>query len=182
MDSASTIGYGYQVYPAPQNYADDQSYDVQVAELFTLDADAYGQDAFYPASVVGLGEVYHFRDQLKQQLIFYPLSFNPVSGQIRHYSRIRVRIDYEDADLARVQNNSPLPWTPPSATSILNNPIPTAPTAMAFLGPAFLNSPIISAIASLGTLAQSLWMPPGFDWTTQARPIRSWLLNPASID
>ena len=49
LDTASTIGYGYQVYPVPQNYADDQSYDVQVAELFTLDADAYGQDAFYPA-------------------------------------------------------------------------------------------------------------------------------------
>ena len=54
LDTASTIGYGYQVYPVPQNYAEDQSYTVQVAELFTMDADAYGQDAFYPASVAGL--------------------------------------------------------------------------------------------------------------------------------
>ncbi|MGB5745596.1 MAG: C25 family peptidase propeptide domain-containing protein, partial [Desulfobacterales bacterium] len=167
LDTGSTIGYGYQVYPVPQNFADDQSDAMQVAELFTMDADAYGQDVFYPQNVAGLGEVYNFRDQLKQQLIFYPVSFNPVSGQIRHYNRIRVRVDYEDADRARVQKDSPLPWTPPSGTGIFTNPIPMAPTAMAFIGPAFLNSPIISAIASLGTLAQAVWMPPDFDWTTQ---------------
>ncbi len=81
-------------------------------------------------------------------------------------------------NLARVPNDSPLPWAPPSGNSILTNPIPMGPTAMAFIGPAFLNSPIISAIASLGTLAQSLWMPPGFDWTTQGPAYKILVAEP----
>ena len=49
---------------------------------------------------------------------------------------------------------------------------------MAFIGPAFLNSPIISAIASLGTLAQAAWMPPDFDWTTQGPAYKVLVAEP----
>ena len=30
-------------------------------------------------------------------MLFYPLQFNPVSGELRLYTRIRVRVDYEAA-------------------------------------------------------------------------------------
>ena len=167
------------MYPVPQNYADDQSYDVQVAELFTMDADADGRDAFCPASVAGLGEVYDFRDQLERRLDVLSAQLQP--GQRTDpdtTAAFRVRIDYEDADLAKRRRPVPSPGRRRPADSVLHNPLPIGPMATAFLGPAFLNSPIISAIASLGTLAQSLWMPPGFDWTTQGPAYKILVADP----
>ncbi|MGD9306249.1 MAG: C25 family cysteine peptidase, partial [Desulfobacterales bacterium] len=135
LDTNSTINYGYQVYPVPENYADEQDDTVQVAEQFAIDQQAYNEDVFYPTDVVIMGESYIFRDQLKQQLIFYPLSFNPVSGQIRLYERIRVRVDYVDDHLAKAQSSGPQPWTPSSEKSILNK------------------------LNSAGTMSKDMWLP-----------------------
>ncbi|MGD8523970.1 MAG: DUF2341 domain-containing protein, partial [Desulfobacterales bacterium] len=70
LDTASRIQYGYQVYPVPDTFAQEGTATLQVAEAFAIDTQAYGQDAFYPADVVALGQAYSFREQLKQQLIF----------------------------------------------------------------------------------------------------------------
>ena len=113
------IHSGYQVYPVPENFADEQQDTVKVAELFAMDQHAYSEDAFYPNAVAELGESYFFRDQQKQQVIFYPLSFNPVSGKLSHYTRIRVRIDYVDGDIARTRGLSPQPWSPDTKTGLV---------------------------------------------------------------
>ncbi len=77
-----------------------------VAESFVIDEAAYQQDAFYPQAVAQLGDLFAFRDQNKQQLLFYPFAFNPVTGELNHYKRIQVRIDYVDDLYARVEDHS----------------------------------------------------------------------------
>jgi hypothetical protein len=136
LDTDSTIKYGYQVYPVPDNFAEENYDTVKVTELFAINPAAYAVNTFYPADVVGLGEAYSFREQLKQQLIFYPLSFNPVTGQIRHYERIRVRVDYVDDRLAKAQDTGSRPWSPYSEKSILDNLNPASATTMALIAPA----------------------------------------------
>ena len=56
-----------------------------VGQAFYQDQSAYNADGFYPQQVAKLGQSYVFREQIKQQIIFYPLDFNPVSGELNLY-------------------------------------------------------------------------------------------------
>ena len=87
---------GFRVYPVPQEAAAEEAHAAAVTERFTLDAQAYAADAPYPAVAASLGEAYVFRGQAKQQVLLYPLRFNPSSGEIIHLERIRVRVDFVD--------------------------------------------------------------------------------------
>jgi hypothetical protein len=87
---------GYRIYPVPQAVLDTEAGMAAVGEAFYQDHSAYSVDGFYPQAVAALGTSYVFRDQTKQQIVFYPISFNPVTGQLNLYEHIRVRIDYVD--------------------------------------------------------------------------------------
>jgi uncharacterized repeat protein (TIGR01451 family) len=157
---SGTVVNGYRVYPVPETYAAEENATPLVNEAFAIDAAAYAEDSFYPSAAAVLGQLYTHREQLKQQVIFYPLSFNPVSGQIRHYRRIRVRIDYEEATRAEAKLRSPQPWSPKADSRLLSmlNAIGrksallwSAPPPGRQLGTAF---------SLAGFLSASLWSPP----------------------
>jgi hypothetical protein len=88
------IRYGYQIYPVPEDIVEERSNGSAISEQFVIDETAYNTDRFYPVDVAGLGEVFNYRGQRKQQILLYPLSFNPVSGQLHHYRRIRIRLNF----------------------------------------------------------------------------------------
>ena len=114
---------GFRVYPVPQEVTAEEGRAATVAEWFTLDAQAYTADAPYPAVAAGLGEVYIFRGQAKQRLLFYPLRFNPGTGELLHSERIRVRVEFVEmsaaADAARQRAPAAAEggWTPPAGTA-----------------------------------------------------------------
>ena len=85
LDAASRMLAGYRVYPAPLYQAGANN---QVAEVFSWDEAAYQSNAYYPAVAAELSTEYVFRGQGKQRLIFYPLRFNPGTGELLHYERI----------------------------------------------------------------------------------------------
>ncbi len=118
---------GYRVYPVPETSVDDQDQLAHVGEIFVIDEAAYSVDAFYPDAAALLGKEYIFRGQQKQQIFFYPLTFNPATGELRHYRRIRVRVDFQDSQtlslvtrqfyaVPSVEYAQTAAWTPPSAT------------------------------------------------------------------
>jgi len=125
-DSEAETYSGYWIYPVPENTVSDEGAMAHVGEVFTRDEAAYSTDAFYPNFVAQLGQTYTFRDQKKLQVLFYPFAFNPVRRELRHYSRIRVRVSFEDAGESALMGNSligamagpPGPgaavWSPPS--------------------------------------------------------------------
>ena len=84
----------YRVYPVPENTVQGEEGMEYVGEVFAKDEAAYATDAFYPVDVAGLGQIFTFRDQQKLQILFHPLVFNPVSEELTHYTRIRVRVEY----------------------------------------------------------------------------------------
>ncbi|MBN1954681.1 MAG: DUF11 domain-containing protein [Anaerolineae bacterium] len=58
------------------------------------DAAAYAADSFYPAVPVELVATGMVRSQPVAQLRFQPLHYNPVTGELRHYRRIVVRLTF----------------------------------------------------------------------------------------
>ena len=99
---------GYQIFPVPENSVDDQG--TAVGQRFVIDEAAYQQDAFFPQTAAALGDVVVAREQNKQQLVFYPFAFNPVTGELNHFRRIKVRIDYVDDLWAKVEDSAVSPW------------------------------------------------------------------------
>ena len=97
LDSTSRVLAGYRVYPAPLHQAGANN---QVAEVFSWDEAAYRENAYYPAVAAELSTEYVFRGQAQQRLIFYPLRFNPATGELLHYERLRVRVEFVEASSA----------------------------------------------------------------------------------
>ena len=97
LDSTSRVLAGYRVYPAPLHQAGANN---QVAEVFSWDEAAYRENAYYPAVAAELSTEYVFRGQAQQRLIFYPLRFKPATGELLHYERLRVRVEFVEASSA----------------------------------------------------------------------------------
>ena len=59
------------------------------------DAIAYTAAGFYPENVAEIAGTGMVRDQHIAQLRFHPFQYDPTTGQIKHYRRIRVRLEFE---------------------------------------------------------------------------------------
>jgi hypothetical protein len=159
VDTVSVTRPGFQVFPVPQNAAEQHAETAAVGEVFFQDQAAYQVDADYPAVVARLGNVFLFRGQPKQQLLFYPLAYNPISGDIEQYNRIRVRLDYVDGDLTLAEHKRPVPWQPPTGKTS-GSQLPAAEKMAGIFGisGSFANS-LFSAL-SFNPLTTAVWMPP----------------------
>jgi hypothetical protein len=139
----------------PEDVLDDRGSTAAVGQQFVQDQSAYSADGVYPAAVAELGQSYVLREQIKQQLIFYPLSFNAASGQLHFYKKIKVRIDFVDAAYAYIDSLYGAPWNPPKATAAL-----LAPVAVGLAASPLLANPISPLLSSLGAAIAAVWSPP----------------------
>jgi hypothetical protein len=89
---------GYRIYPAPEYRTGEEG---QLSEVFFWDEAAYRNNAYYPAAAAELSTEYVFRGETKQRLVFYPLRFNPGTGELLHSERIRVRVEFADPAFAQ---------------------------------------------------------------------------------
>jgi hypothetical protein len=152
--------YGYRIYPVPEDVLDAQQGMAAVGQQFVQDQVAYNADGFYPQTVAALGQSYVFRDQIKQQVIFYPLDFNPVSGQLNLYKRIRVRIDYVEDSLAKAKVAPAAPWQPPLLASASDALSSEQISALALWMPPLVINPLSPMLSSIGTALAAVWSPP----------------------
>jgi hypothetical protein len=151
---------GYRIYPVPEDVPDAQAGMAAVGQQFVQDQVAYNADGFYPQTVAALGQSYVFREQIKQQILFYPLSFNPVSGELNLYQRIRLRIDYVDDILAKAMVAPAAPWQPPllafGADALSSEQI----SALAMWLPPMVLNPLPPMLSSISTAIAAVWSPP----------------------
>jgi len=101
-----SVEQGYWIYPVPEKVAVEEGGVARVQEVFVMDNEAYRQDALYPGVVAKLGDTFDYRGQVKQQVVFYPLGFNPAKGELEICSRIRVKVAYETASVAVEEESS----------------------------------------------------------------------------
>ena len=93
---SATLQGGYNLCPVPrpvirQSPSGEVHYSGETAER---NEEAYASDEFYPASVAEMVSTAFLRSQRVAQLRLHPFQVNPVTGQVRHMRRIRVRIDF----------------------------------------------------------------------------------------
>ena len=155
VDSELEPYSGYRIYPVPEAVLDSHNGMAAVGAAFVQDELAYSSEGFYPQNIADLGQNYVFRDQHKQQVIFYPLRFNPASGQLQLYRRIELRIDFVDARYGQVSPPIHLPWQPPQTASGLLSSV-----AMGFAAALVLINPISPILSSLGATVAAFWSPP----------------------
>jgi hypothetical protein len=90
--SDSVILEGYNVYPAQPPLLDIETNEILE---FVRDEKTYTTDAFYPADIAVAGESAIMRGHRITSLVLYPVQFNPVKKQLRVYSKIEVRVNYD---------------------------------------------------------------------------------------
>ncbi|MGD9057101.1 MAG: C25 family cysteine peptidase [Desulfobacterales bacterium] len=155
VDSQKESHSGYRIYPVPEAVLDAAGGMSAVGSAFVQDELAYSSEGFYPQAVAALGQSYVFRDQLKQQVIFYPIGFNPASGQLQLFSRIELRIDFVENLYARASAKGQQPWQVPG-----NSPGVLSPIAVGLAAAPVLVNPISPLLSSLGAAITALWSPP----------------------
>ena len=146
---------GYHIYPVPQAVSDTQDGMAAVGTAFVQDELAYDTDGLYPRDVALPGQNYIFRDQFKQQIIFYPMRFNPASGQLVLYRRIEIRIDFIDAHYAQLSPPVQMPWQPPQTAGGMLSSV-----AISFAAAPLVINPISPLLSSLGAAVTAIWSPP----------------------
>jgi gingipain R len=68
---------------------------------FIIDEKTYGQNDYYPNRLTGIFEDGGLaRGHRLATVQFYPIQYNPVTGRIRVYTRIRARVDFNGGDVA----------------------------------------------------------------------------------
>lgn len=92
---------GYRLSPAParQSTADtaDRMSARDIKETFQPNPTLYTTNAFYPAQPVKIGNTGYLRDQAVAQVQFYPVQYNPVTGEVRLHRRILARVRWDAA-------------------------------------------------------------------------------------
>jgi CheY-like chemotaxis protein len=155
IDSEVQSFSGYRIYPVPQPVLDTLNGMAAVGSAFIQDESAYSTEGFYPQAVADLGQSYLFGEQVKQQVRFYPIGFNPASGELMLYRRIVLRIDYVDARYAKVSEPLPMPWQPPASSSGVLSSV-----TVGFAAAPLVINPISPILSSLGVAFTAIWSPP----------------------
>jgi hypothetical protein len=152
---------GYQIFPVPQAVVGADGATAAVGESFVQNQAAYARDAFYPQDAAELAAIYTFREQDKQQVVFYPLSFNGATGVLRFYTRIRVRIDYVQNRLAKTDTVALMAWKILPAGAGLSEQISSLGSmAAAFGASPLIVNPLSPVLSSLGAVLSAVWVPP----------------------
>ena len=94
---AATLNVLYPVMPCQQSYSKSHTGE----RPFNKNQVVYRTDAFYTSQpeVVTVHKIGTMRDMSMANVVVSPVAYNPVTNKIRVYSRIKVEITYENADI-----------------------------------------------------------------------------------
>jgi len=88
---------GYNIYPVPQRVLVVEGGVTYLKTEFYKDNVTYSQDILYPNKLAEIDYSSYLRNQEVAKIKFYPLQFNPVTGNIEFYNRLRVRLTWQTA-------------------------------------------------------------------------------------
>lgn len=112
---------GYNVYPLQES-----PIDLAGAEdpPFTLDYGSYTSNGMYPSAIAQLSAVRKLRDLEHVQLDYSPLQYNPVTGTLRVYTSVTLRISFMDGDSAAADTVDPMTYRLASALALNADLVP----------------------------------------------------------
>src|SRR3990167_7395252 len=110
LDAGYETLKGYRLFPAPGLKVMGDILAEGAEEAFVINQKVYATDAYYPGKTVEISCTGYMRDQAVAQVQFYPVQYNPVTGELRLYRRIVARITWDGqhtAVFARMRGESP---------------------------------------------------------------------------
>jgi Peptidase family C25/Propeptide_C25 len=93
LDSSSYVLDGIHLWPQQPQAADPTAVEFGNPP-FTINANVYGSNAFYPASPTGTAPVGTLRDFSTGGVESDGAQYNPVSGQLRVFTRVSLHVDF----------------------------------------------------------------------------------------
>ena len=103
VEASSSVEEGYRLAPAPRSEAVGVDGERFAVERYVRDEAAYQQNRFWPEAPVTGEQPSFLRDQRVVELIFHPVRFHPVRGEILRCERMVV-----DVLFRRGANKSPI--------------------------------------------------------------------------
>lgn len=98
IDASYEMLRGYRLCPAPELQATGDNFDTiltgGIRQTVAPDQGIYATHAFYPDKTVEIGYSGYMRDQPVAQVQFYPVHYNPVTGELRLYRRILAMVTW----------------------------------------------------------------------------------------
>lgn len=94
LEEKSRLLSGYKIHPAPRPVVTEEGGSRRVGFEFALDKEIYNFNGFIPQGIAKIDFTGFMREQKVARIIFYPFQFNPVTGKLRYYSRIKVRVNF----------------------------------------------------------------------------------------
>lgn len=92
VDAKSQTFSGYKLLPCPSKEVNLIDGNLAAKNVFKEDSVVYGKNSFFPEKLFEPGQSGKMRGNNLSQIIFYPLQFNPVTGEIRFFSKISARV------------------------------------------------------------------------------------------
>ena len=80
-------------------------YTSNFEKFYTLNTELYLKNEFFPQNSAKLISTGLMRDQAVAQIMFYPVQYNPVTSQIRLFSKILLKITWDQKNSKKVQNS-----------------------------------------------------------------------------
>jgi hypothetical protein len=88
---------GYNIYPVPQRLLVTQGDTVFLATQFYKNNLVYSTNDYYPYKLAEIDYSSYLRGQSVAKVRFYPFQFNPVTGAVDFYNRLRVKVTTQAA-------------------------------------------------------------------------------------
>jgi len=95
---------GYNLYPVPRiqrkrNFSKKRFFKEgkipgDITYQFVKDTNTYSRDGFYPDFIADIAPVGSLRGQDAAKLNIFPIQFNPATGQLEFYKKIRLKVDF----------------------------------------------------------------------------------------
>ncbi|MDH5527364.1 MAG: hypothetical protein OEY97_08680 [Nitrospirota bacterium] len=94
LDSAFDALPGLRIAPVPSLEVPADPATGTPARTRLVESGVYRRDAFFPPSIATIGFTGELRGQPVAQLRLHPVQTNPVTGEVRVYTRIRVAVTF----------------------------------------------------------------------------------------
>lgn len=95
LDYEFTTLTGYEVFPAQKPIPDAPN---TTPPPFVKDEEAYSQNKAYPGVLAELSQPSTIRGVEVTDLLFYPLNYNPAKKELKVYTKIKVKVNFNGGD------------------------------------------------------------------------------------
>lgn len=108
IDNEMMVYFGYLLHPVHENIVIENGINEKIEERFALNTSIYEKDTLYPRELVELVSSGYMRSQKVAQINIYPIQHNPVTGELRFYSKIRFKVNYSNKETSASKDTAVL--------------------------------------------------------------------------